>query len=163
MIYVIDISLPALPSGGLRAEGGASGASGEQGQAQQWTIYKRYSDFVKLRKILLANSKSFALSPTGRSARGVSIPDIPPKRWRNFTPEVLLTTAIPAMLFERGEKYIAGFAAWLWRRIGLLELHMRVFTHICMLCLALELGAVSLCASKFQCTDRDTGKKEKMT
>jgi len=119
MIYVIDISLPALPSGGLRAEGDESGASGEQGQAQHWTIYKRYSDFVKLRKILLANSKSFALSPTGRSARGVSIPDIPPKRWRNFTPQVPLTTAIAAMLFEKGEKYIARFAAWLWHRIGL--------------------------------------------
>ena len=70
MSYAIDVCLPPLQcqssaSGevvegdgvGDYDAGGSGGARGRaevwSGEARQWTVYKRYSDFDKLRKILL--------------------------------------------------------------------------------------------------------------
>ena len=101
MLYVIDISLPALPSGDVGGQGDcdrdASDASDPssstrgQRQAMHWTIYKRYSEFDRLRQLLLANCKASRSIPTGTA---FSIPDIPPKRWRNRTPKVAVATPV---------------------------------------------------------------------
>jgi len=105
MLYAIEICL--LPSEAnvevdpeyavATAAGGGQNHGIEHGEdAKLWTVYKRYSDFDKLRNLMLQASREFARDARGGGrgevggrGEGVSVPVLPKKRWRSLLPSVV--------------------------------------------------------------------------
>jgi hypothetical protein len=75
----------------------ARGEWGEADAGHQWTVYKRFSDFDKLRKSMVqaaraadgAGGRMQGARGAGAAAAAASIGALPPKRWRSMTPRVV--------------------------------------------------------------------------
>lgn len=66
----------------------ASGDSTYDDEGHHWTVYKRFSDFDKLRKSMVEATRA-AGRGWKRSGAGISIAALPPKRWRSLSPQVV--------------------------------------------------------------------------
>jgi len=79
------------------AAGGGQNHGIEQVEdAKLWTVYKRYSDFDKLRNLMIQASREFARDARaerrgegGGRGEGVNVPVLPKKRWRSLLPSVV--------------------------------------------------------------------------
>lgn len=110
-------ALPDVASSGSAAE--------DSSAAHEWTVYKRFSDFIKLRKSMVEAARADAVGRDGMprgvagggGAAGASIPVLPPKRWRSMSRQVV-------------QERMTGLLDFLWQALLSRDAHPPAVAHV---------------------------------